>query len=103
MFLRSAEKELTVYVSSDEGEFRLVDAALARQGLRYRVWTTAEYPVFGWTRLDPRLMSRGESRLRRVYHIDVAEGDRQNLIEANITIREITGRLRNAEAVSEII
>ena len=96
-------KELTVYISSDGAEFARVEAALRDANVRYRVWTTTEYPVFGWTRLDPRLMARGERRLRRVYHIDVEEGDRQNLIEANIAIRSVTGRIFNAERVSEII
>ena len=96
-------RELTVYISSDEAEFRRVEAELSAQGVRYRVWTTAEYPVFGWTRLDPRLMGRREKRLRKVYHIEVAEEDRPNLIDANMAIRRITGRLRNAEPVSEII
>ena len=71
--------------------------------MRYRIWTTNEYPVFGWTRLDPRLLARGERHLRKVYHIDVEEGDRQNLIEANIAIRNVTGRIFNAERRSEII
>ena len=97
------DTELTVYISNDEGEFRRVEAALRDGGLSYRVWTTAEYPVFGWTRWDPRLMGRHERRLRKVYHIDVSERDRQNLIDANRTIRLITGRVMNAEPVNEII
>ena len=97
------DTELTVYISNDEGEFRRVEAALRDGGLSYRVWTTAEYPVFGWTRWDPRLMTRGERRLRRVYHIEVAERDRPNLIAANRAIRRVTGKLSNAEPVSEII
>ena len=97
------DPELTVYISSDEAEFRRVEAELNAQGLRYRVWTTSEYPVFGWTRLDPRLIARGEGKLRRIFHIDVIERDRQNLVDANIIIRRITGRIFNAERVSEII
>ena len=97
------EKELTVYISSDGEEFARVEQALRAAAVRYRVWTTTEYPVFGWTRLDPRLMARGERHLRKVYHIDVEEGDRQNLIEANRTIRAVTGRIFNAERRSEII
>lgn len=98
-----SESELTLYISSDEDEFHRVVAELAAEGVRYRVWTTSEYPVFGWTKLDPRLLIRGEGRLRRVYHIDVPEADRDNLIAANIAIRRTTGRVFNAERVSEII
>ena len=103
MLFRENRQELTVYISNDEAEFRRVEAALAAQGLRYRVWTTSEYPVLGWTLLDPRLMGRGESRLRKVYHIEVEEGDRQNLIAVNLSIRRTTGRVFNAAPVSEII
>ena len=95
--------ELTVYISRSEAEFEAVRQALEERGVRFRVWTTAEYPVLGFTRLDPRLMGRGESNLRRVYHIDVPEADRPNLVSANIVIRRITGRVFNAEPVSEII
>ena len=97
------ERELTVYISRDEAEFQRVEAALKAQELRYRVWTTAEYPVFGWTRWDPRLISRREERLRRVYHIEVKERDRQNLVAANLVIRGVTGRIFNAAPMSEII
>ena len=96
-------KELTIYISRDEEEFSRVEEALRAAAVRYRIWTTNEYPVFGWTRLDPRLLARGERHLRKVYHIDVEEGDRQNLIEANIAIRNVTGRIFNAERRSEII
>ena len=48
-------------------------------------------------------MGRREKRLRRVYHIEVAEGDRQNLLAANMAVRRVTGRVTNAEPVSEII
>ena len=95
--------ELTVYISNDETEFQRVEEALKAEGIRYRVWTTAEYPVFGWTRWDPRLIGRRESRLRKVYHIEVSEQDRQNLIAANMVIRTITGKMFNAERVNEII
>ena len=95
--------ELTVYISNDEAEFQLVEEALKAEEVRYRVWTTAEYPVFGWTRWDPRLIGRRESRLRKVYHIEVSEQDRQNLIAANMVIRSITGKMSNAERVNEII
>ena len=95
--------ELTVYISNDEAEFQLVEEALKAEKVRYRVWTTAEYPVFGWTRWDPRLIGRRESRLRKVYHIEVSEHDRQNLIAANMVIRSITGKMFNAERVNEII
>ncbi|MBR6839251.1 MAG: hypothetical protein IKM82_01525 [Oscillospiraceae bacterium] len=95
--------ELTVYISNDEAEFQLVEEALKAEKVRYRVWTTAEYPVFGWTRWDPRLIGRRESRLRKVYHIEVSEQDRQNLIAANMVIRSITGKMFNAERVNEII
>ena len=95
--------ELTVYISNDEAEFQLVEEALKAEKVRYRVWTTAEYPVFGWTRWDPRLIGRRESRLRKVYHIEVSEQDRQNLIAANMIIRGITGKMFNAERVNEII
>ena len=95
--------ELTVYISNDEAEFQLVEEALKAEEVRYRVWTTAEYPVFGWTRWDPRLIGRRESRLRKVYHIEVSEQDRQNLIAANMVIRSITGKMFNAERVNEII
>ena len=95
--------ELTVYISNDEAEFQRVEEALKAEGIRYRVWTTAEYPVFGWTRWDPRRIGRRESRLRKVYHIEVSEQDRQNLIAANMVIRTITGKMFNAERVNEII
>ena len=95
--------ELTVYISNDEAEFQLVEEALKAEEVRYRVWITAEYPVFGGTRWDPRLIGRRESRLRKVYHIEVSEQDRQNLIAANMVIRTITGKMFNAERVNEII
>lgn len=95
--------ELTVYISNDEAEFRRVEEALKTEGVHYRVWTTAEYPVFGWSRWDPRLIGRRESRLRKVYHIEVSEQDRQNLVAANMAIRSVTGKMFNAEPVSEII
>jgi len=95
--------ELTVYISNDEAEFRRVEEALKAEGVRYRVWTTAEYPVFGWSRWDPRLIGRRESRLRKVYHIEVSQQDRQNLVAANMVIRSVTGKMFNAEPVSEII
>ena len=103
MLFKAFEPELTVYISKDEAEFRKVEAELKAQGLRYRVWTTAEYPVFGWSRWDPRLIGRRESRLRKVYHIEVSQQDRQNLIAANMVIRGITGKMFNAERVNEII
>ena len=95
--------ELTVYISNDEAEFRRVEEALKTEEVRYRVWTTAEYPVFGWSRWDPRLIGRRESRLRKVYHIEVSQQDRQNLVAANMVIRSVTGKMFNAEPVSEII
>ena len=100
---QNGARELTVYISNDEAEFQRVEAELAAREVRYRVWTTSEYPVMGWTQLDPRLVARGEKRLRKVYHIEVAEDDRPNLIAANQAIRQITGRMFNAEPVSEII
>jgi len=100
---RIGETELTVYISNNEEEFRRVESALRSEGVHYRVWTTAEYPVFGWSRWDPRLIGRRESRLRKVYHIEVSEQDRQNLIAANMVIRSITGKMFNAERVNEII
>ena len=103
MFEKIVDRELTVYITNDETEFRRVEAELKAEGVRCRVWTTSEYPVFGWTRWDPRLMGRGELRLRQVFHIEVAERDRPNLIAANLVIRRVTGRLLNAEPVSEII
>jgi hypothetical protein len=103
MFRKENVRELTVFISNDEAEFRRVEAALAAEGVRCRVWTTSEYPVLGWTRLDPRLMIRREQRLRTVYHIEVDEDDRPNLLSANIAIRRATGKLSNAEPVSEII
>ena len=95
--------ELTVYISNDEAEFQLVEEALKAEEVRYRVWTTAEYPVFGWTRWDPRLIGRRENRLRKVYHIEVTRQDRQNLIAANMVIRSVTGKMFNAEPINEII
>ncbi len=95
--------ELTVYISNDEAEFRRVEEALKTEGVHYRVWTTAEYPVFGWSRWDPRLIGRRESRLRKVYHIEVSQQDRQNLVAANMVIRSVTGKMFNAEPVNEII
>ena len=95
--------ELTVYISNNEAEFRRVEEALKTEGVHYRVWTTAEYPVFGWSRWDPRLIGRRESRLRKVYHIEVSQQDRQNLVAANMAIRSVTGKMFNAEPVSEII
>ncbi len=103
MFGKGSERELTVYITKDEEEFRRVEAAFAAEGLRYRVWTTAEYPVFGWTRWDPRLIGRRERALRRVYHIDVSQEDRRNLLAANMAVRQITGRIMNAEPLNEII
>ena len=100
---RDEGPELTVYISNDEAEFQRVEEALKAEEVRYRVWTTAEYPVFGWSRWDPRLIVRRESRLRKVYHIEVSEQDRQNLITANMIIRGITGKMFNAERVNEII
>ncbi len=95
--------ELTVYISNDEAEFRRVEEALRAEGVQYRVWTTAEYPVFGWSRWDPRLIGRRESRLRKVYHIEVSRQDRQNLVAANMVIRSVTGKMFNAEPINEII
>jgi len=103
MLFKASEPELTVYISKDESEFQRVEAALQAQGLRYRVWTTAEYPVFGWSPWDPRLMGRREKRLRKVYHIEVKEQDTQNLVAANMAIRAVTGKLFNAAPLSEII
>ena len=103
MLFRDTGRELTVYITNDEEEFLRVEAELVSEGVRYRVWTTSEYPVFGWTRWDPRRMGRRENRLRRVWHIDVAEQDRQNLVAANMAVRRVTGKLMNAEPVSEII
>ncbi len=103
MLFKASEPELTVYISKDAEEFQRVEAALKAQGLRYRVWTTAEYPVFGWSPWDPRLMGRREKRLRKVYHIEVKERDRQNLVAANMAIRAVTGKLFNAAPLSEII
>jgi len=103
MRMKRREPELTVYASRDEEEFHRVEAELIAQGLRYRVWTSDEYPVFGWTRWDPRLISRREQRLRRVFHIEVAERDRPNLLAANMAVRSVTGRIYNAAPMSEII
>ena len=103
MFLRGFERELTVYISKDEEEFRRVEAALSALSLRYRVWTTAEYPVFGCSPWDPRLWGRREKKLRKVYHIDVVEADRPNLIAANRAVRAITGKTFNARPLNEII
>ena len=103
MLFKASEPELTVYISKDAEEFQRVEAALKAQGLRYRVWTTAEYPVFGWSPWDPRLIGRREKRLRKVYHIEVKERDRQNLVAANMAIRAVTGKLFNAAPLSEII
>ena len=96
-------KEITVYIGKDAEEFRRVETRLSALELRYRVWTTAEYPVFGWSPWDPRLLGRREKQLRRVYHIEVSERDRQNLVAANLVIRGITGKLFNAAPLSEII
>ena len=103
MFRIGKARELTVYITRDEEEFGRVEAALAARGVRYRVWTTSEYPVFGWAPWDPRLVGRKEKRLRKVFHIDVPEDDRANLLESNRVIRDVTGRLSNAEPRSEII
>ncbi|MBR4579026.1 MAG: hypothetical protein IKO22_05400 [Oscillospiraceae bacterium] len=103
MFGIRSIKEFTVYISSDEDEFRRVEAELIDRGVVYRVWITSEYPVFGWTALDPRLMARGERRLRRVFHVDVDEDDRPNLLAANMAVRDVTGRIRNARPTNEII
>ncbi len=100
---RGEGAELTVYISNNEEEFQRVEEALKTENVRYRVWTTAEYPVFGWSRWDPRLIGRREKRLRKVYHIEVSQQDRQNLIAANMVIRGITGKMFNAERVNEII
>ena len=74
MLFRDTGRELTVYITNDEEEFLRVEAELVSEGVRYRVWTTSEYPVFGWTRWD-----------------------------ANMAVRRVTGKLMNAEPVSEII
>ncbi len=103
MFGRKAAREQTVYISRDEAEFRRVTAELTALSVRFRVWTTSEYPVFGWSRWDPRLLGRKEKKLRDVYHIDVDAADRANLIAANRAVRSVTGRLSNAEPRSEII
>ena len=103
MFARRTEREVTVYIGKDPEEFRRVEEAMRTQTLRYRVWTTAEYPVFGFSPWDPRLWGRREKRLRKVYHIDVAESDRPNLIAANRTVRSVTGRTFNAQPLNEII
>lgn len=103
MLHRFREPEQTVYISRDEEEFRRVETALRERAVRFRVWTTAEYPVFGWTLWDPRLLGRREKRLRRVYHVDVAAGDRPNLLAANQTVRAVTGRIHNAVPYTEII
>ena len=100
---RGEGAELTVYISNNEEEFQRVEEALKTENVRYRVWTTAEYPVFGWSRWDPRLIGRREKRLRKVYHIEVSQQDRQNLIAANMVIRGITGKMFNAEPINEII
>ena len=100
---RGEGAELTVYISNNQEEFQRVEEALKTENVRYRVWTTAEYPVFGWSRWDPRLIGRREKRLRKVYHIEVSQQDRQNLIAANMVIRGITGKMFNAERVNEII
>ena len=100
---RGEGAELTVYISNNEEEFQRVEEALKTENVRYRVWTTAEYPVFDWSRWDPRLIGRREKRLRKVYHIEVSQQDRQNLIAANMVIRGITGKMFNAERVNEII
>lgn len=103
MFTRRAEREVTVYIGKDPEEFRRVEEAMRMQTLRYRVWTTAEYPVFGFSPWDPRLWGRKEKRLRKVFHIDVAESDRPNLIAANRAVRSVTGRTFNARPLNEII
>lgn len=97
------EAEQTVYASKDEQEFLRVKAAMSGQGLRFRVWITAEYPVFGASPWDPRLLGRKEKKLRKVYHIDVKAADRANLVAANRVVRSVTGRLSNADPRSEII
>ena len=93
MLFRDTGRELTVYITNDEEEFLRVEAELVSEGVRYRVWTTSEYPVFGWTRWDPRLMGRRENRLRRVYHIDVAEQDRQVRFWKRMAKTTLSGRL----------
>ena len=103
MLFKAFEPELTVYISKDEAEFQRVEAALKAQGLRYRVWTTAEYPVFGHSPWDPRLWGRGEKKLRKVWHIDVEERDRSNLIAVNNAVRAVTGKTFNARPLNEII
>ena len=103
MLERLFAREQTVYISKNEEEFRRVEAELAALSLRYRVWTTSEYPVFGWSPWDPRLVGRKEKRLRKVYHIDVAVSDRPNLIAANRAVRAVTGKIRNAAPLNEII
>ena len=103
MFRDWFEAEQTVYISKDEAEFQRVEAALRAEALRFRSWTTAEYPVFGFSPWDPRLLGRKEKKLRKVYHIDVKAGDRSNLIAANRVVRAVTGRLSNAEPRNEII
>ena len=96
-------QEETVYISRDKEEFEKVKSALDARGVRYRVWTTAEYPVFGWSRFDPRLLGRGEKTLRKVYHIDADASDRGNVANANMAVRSVTGKFTNAERRTEII
>ena len=95
-------KEITVYIGKDAEEFRRVETRLSALELRYRVWTTAEYPVFGHSPWDPRLWGRGEKKLRKVWHIDVEERDRSNLIAVNNAVRAVTGKTFNARPLNEI-
>ena len=103
MWFKNDKEEVTVYISRDKQEFEKVEAEFTARGIRYRVWTTAEYPVFGLSPFDPRLQGRGEKSLRKVYHIDVDASDTGNLVAANRAVRTITGKLNNAERRTEII
>ena len=71
-------------------------AVLLRDGPK-TVWLRRLRPAFF------RHRRRRESRLRKVYHIEVSQQDRQNLVAANMVIRSVTGKMFNAEPVSEII
>ena len=103
MCLKLAKEEVTVYISRDRQEFEKVEAELVARDIRFRVWTTEEYPVFGFSPLDPRLQGRGEKSLRKVYHIDVDASDSGNMVGANMAVRSVTGRINNAERRTEII
>ncbi|MDD6154020.1 MAG: hypothetical protein PUB39_00390 [Eubacteriales bacterium] len=90
--IKKRYEEVTVYTSKNDAEYEAVKYALDYNNVKYRDWTTEEAPVFlaGWP-FDPRLLARGETRLRKIHHIDV---DLDHVASANAIIRRILSERR---------